>query len=85
MKIDSKDAKAHRTHALQEAGMAPGQSCEEGTVLVFCVCVCVCACTRVRVHVRELGHAGGVHISEFLAHSVPSLHYFQRFKNAQAS
>lgn len=77
MKIDSKDAKAHRTHALQEAGMAPGQSCEEGTVLVFCA--------SVRVHVRELGHAGGVHISEFLAHSVPSLHYFQRFKNAQAS
>lgn len=51
MKIDSKDAKAHRTHALQEAGMAPGQSCEEGTVLVFCVCVCVRsahACARTR-------------------------------------
>lgn len=62
-----------------------GQSCEEGTLPSpspsLCMYTYMCMC----MHMRELGHAGGVHISEFIAYSIPSLCYFQRFKNAQTS
>lgn len=60
-----------------------GQSCEEGTLPSppLCMYTYMCMC----MHVRELGYAGGVHTSEFIADSIPSLFYFQRFKNAQTS